>query len=564
MERYKDSSEPHIGMTLTQDALELMDLLCRRYQITALEDFLQSCHGFQQESILNIAVLGRFKTGKSSFLNHLLGRSILPVGVIPVTAVVVELQYAPQERAEVHFKGGSTTAVDAQLVDEYVAEEKNPGNIKEVTLVRIDTPAMSPYRGIRFVDTPGLESALEHNTAVSMEWAPNVGLALVAIGADVPLSQHDVQFIRTLTRYTPNISILLTKVDILDEPQQTQVRLFIEQQIERQIGRSLPIFPYSIRPGFEALRSELDNTLLSHARAASSEERERILNHKVISLMNECAAYMRIALRASETADSEKADLRLKILGQAESLADMRTALRLIVRHAAGSTRSTFEALLLTEESPAKRRLLSELDTTFPAWLQSLAAATAAFEDWLRAEITEEMTTLSKAHARDFTESLHRVARQLSQSLQDFRNRLSERTLNALGVPLPTTEVDLEVKEPRSPDVRIGKIFDHNWELLSFAIPVKLVQGILKKHFRLKVEDAAFMNLSRLTSQWEEIINNALFSLEAESLRRLDNLIATISKLLEMNGPEAPQIRTDLETVEMARLALIRKATNET
>jgi hypothetical protein len=68
--------------------------------------------------------------------------------------------------------------------------------------------------------------------------------------------------------------------------------------------------------------------------------------------------------------------------------------------------------------------------------MRSLDAATTAFDDWLEGKVTEEMANLSKKHITEFTKPLRRVGRQLSQSLQDFRNRLSERTLTALGVPL--------------------------------------------------------------------------------------------------------------------------------
>ena len=39
------------------------------------------------EQRLQIAVLGQFKRGKSTFLNALLGQPILPTGVLPLTAV---------------------------------------------------------------------------------------------------------------------------------------------------------------------------------------------------------------------------------------------------------------------------------------------------------------------------------------------------------------------------------------------------------------------------------------------------------------------------------------------
>jgi|SRR5580692_5884439 hypothetical protein len=44
--------------------------LCHRYQITSLDGFRESCATFAEEGTPNVAVLGRFKAGKSSFLNH--------------------------------------------------------------------------------------------------------------------------------------------------------------------------------------------------------------------------------------------------------------------------------------------------------------------------------------------------------------------------------------------------------------------------------------------------------------------------------------------------------------
>ncbi len=214
-------------------ALEAVEETSHRYQIGALDDFLESCRSFAEEKLLNVAVLGRFKAGKSTFLNHLLGRSLLPVGVVPVTTVVTEIQYGPRERAEVHFLDERTENVPVNRIGEYISETENPENTKRVALVRVELPSMERYRGIRFVDTPGLESVLEHNTDTSLSWLPNVGLALVAVGVDPPLSQHDIELIRNISRYTPNISLLLTKVDVLDQSEQVQVKDFVQRQLAR-------------------------------------------------------------------------------------------------------------------------------------------------------------------------------------------------------------------------------------------------------------------------------------------------------------------------------------------
>jgi GTP-binding protein EngB required for normal cell division len=536
-----------------REALETVRALCGRYQISALEDFLESCQSFAQEKILNIAVLGRFKAGKSSFLNHLLGQTLLPVGVIPVTTVVTEIQYGPEERAQIRFLDGRTETTELGRISEFISESENPENQKQVAQVRVELPSMERYRRIRFVDTPGLESVLEHNTDASLEWLPNVGLALVAVGVDPPLSRHDIELIRSLSRYTPNISLLLTKVDVLEPDEREQVQAFVQKQLARYWNRSVPVFPYSTRAGFESLRSQLDQDLLSHIQAEPAEQRNIILRHKLDSLLGECAGYLNLALKSAEIADSEREELRVKILGRKEAIDDTRLGLRLIVRHATGATRSTFERCLEDEETPARERLLIGLEKEFPSWTRSLLMATERFDDWLQARVTEEMSALSKKHRGEFVEPLQRVGRQLSQSLQDFRNRLSERTLETLGVPLRTTEMDLNAEDPRSPDVRVGKIFDRNWELLSFLVPMTIFRGILRRHFEHKVGDVVFMNLSRLASQWEEIVNRALLKLEKDAMRRLDSLVATIQKLIASAGQETPRIRQDLEQLQELR-----------
>ena len=539
-------------------ALETVSLVCRRYQIATLDDFVESCRAFSRDELLNVAVLGRFKAGKSSFLNCVIGRPLLPVGAIPVTAVVTEIEYGPRDRAEVTFEDGSVERISPEQTAEYVSEAQNPENVKRVVRVRLELTSMSQYRGIRFVDTPGLESVLEHNTDASLEWLPNVGLALVAVGVDPPLSQHDVELIRKLDRYTPNVSLLLTKADLLDEGDRAQVEDFVRKQLARYWDHPVSVFPFSTRPGFENLRARIDQELLSGARSGASDHHAAILRHKIDSLLEECAEYLSLALKAAERDESEREQLRQSILGQQESIDDTRQALRLMARHGMATSRAAFEKILYEEEKPVREKLLAALGGKFPAWTASLAEAARRFEEWLGGEVTKEMSTLSERHRTEFVEPIRRVGRQLTQSLQDFRNRLSERALIALGVPLRTSELELPIHEPTAPDTRVGRIFDRDWALISFLLPMWAIKGLVKRHFRRMVADVVFMNLSRLATQWEEAVGGSISTLEKEALRRLDGLVATIEKLIASAERETPQIRADLSSLEELRSALER------
>jgi hypothetical protein len=144
---------------------------------------------------------------------------------------------------------------------------------------------------------------------------------------------------------------------------------------------------------------------------------------------------------------------------------------------------------------------------------------------------------------------------------RDFRKHLSERTTEAFGVPLRSTEIVIETEPPRSPDTKIGEVFDRSWELFGWLIRMWLVKGMVRRHLlvrRLPFE--VFKNLSRVTSQWDESINTALFGVEEQAAMRLDDLMATIENLLSRAQSDAPALAADLAPVESAEGSLDRPA----
>src|SRR3974377_138356 len=81
---------------------------CGRFQIPSLKRQIEACKNLlHQDQLIDVAILGQFKAGKSSFLNSLIGKPILPVGVIPVTTTITRLQYGKEERAIIHYFDGT-------------------------------------------------------------------------------------------------------------------------------------------------------------------------------------------------------------------------------------------------------------------------------------------------------------------------------------------------------------------------------------------------------------------------------------------------------------------------
>jgi GTP-binding protein EngB required for normal cell division len=348
---------------------------------------------------ISVAVLGRFKAGKSSFLNHFIGRNILPVGVVPVTAVVTEIRFGPRDEARVHHRDGRDPEVPLDQIGGYISEKENPENSKQVDLITVELPELRRFRGLKFVDTPGLESALSHNTQTSLNWLPNVGLALVAVSVDPPLSQRDIDLLKSLYQYTPKVCVLLTKADLVSEQELEEVVEFVRVQLAKNFPETLQVYPYSTKPGLERFRQALEAELVMGTLERFAEERESIVSRKMDTLLRECGDYLTLSLKSAEMIQSERQALKQQFIGEKETLDEVKSAVRLLVQNAAAGTRSMVSSRLETHQMELERALLEAFESEFPKWTRSVATMLSSFEEWAASALRDQLTALSIRNA---------------------------------------------------------------------------------------------------------------------------------------------------------------------
>jgi predicted GTPase len=191
-----------------------------------------------------VACIGQFKRGKSSILNALVGASVLPTGVVPVTAVPTIVRYGSPATARVRFAASRWTDIPVQTVDEYVSEEKNPENAKHVAALEIFVPSSLLATGMCFVDTPGLGSVFTGNTAATQAFIPHIDAALVVIGADPPLAGEELVLVEAVARHVKDLIIALNKADRTTDTERTAAMAFAQRQLEKRLQ-------YAVQPFFE-------------------------------------------------------------------------------------------------------------------------------------------------------------------------------------------------------------------------------------------------------------------------------------------------------------------------
>ncbi len=273
--------------------VDRVEAIRRKFGVESLAPQLSACREMLKGGgVVDVAVLGQFKAGKSSFLNGLIGAPIVPVDVLPSTAVVTRIGYGARERVTVHGLAGEPFEIPRTRMAEFVTERGNPANEKRVAVVDVELPSLAPYEGIRFVDTPGLGSVFAHNTRVSKEWMPRVGAAIVSVSVNHPLSEDDLLLLNDVSLHTPEAVLLLTKADLVSGEELASVIEFTRSQATSRTGKEWRILPVSNRPGFEGMREEVAEYLRERIAGRREEAFGEIARHKVGALVAGCREYL--------------------------------------------------------------------------------------------------------------------------------------------------------------------------------------------------------------------------------------------------------------------------------
>jgi GTP-binding protein EngB required for normal cell division len=206
------------------------------------------------EDRFHLVVLGQFKRGKSSLINAIIGKDLLPTASVPLTSAVTSLRYGPVERAIIRRRGWVLPQeVPISQLAAYITEPGNPGNEKGVLSVEVQVPAPFLRRNLFFIDTPGIGSIYAHNTATTYAFLPQADAAIFVTSVDGPLTEVELRFLDAIRHHVRKIFFVLNKVDQLSEAEREEVLTFSTQVLTTHLGvEDVRIFPLSARQALHA------------------------------------------------------------------------------------------------------------------------------------------------------------------------------------------------------------------------------------------------------------------------------------------------------------------------
>ena len=253
-ERLRDYERLKLELgSLTQGALRLIDERRDRDSHQVCRDLLSKL----AEDRFTLAVVGQFNRGKSSLMNAVVGLDRLPVGVVPVTSVITKVSYGNPERVLIEYPGSSLRSeIPLEQLGEYVTEMGNLGNQKQIAAVEIQLPAEFLRRGLFFVDTPGVGSAIAANTATTERFLPEADAVIFVTSFDSPLGRNELEFLQKVRQYVRKVFFVVNKLDLVSPEQRDQVLRYMRTRLEQEIGlHETRLFAVSALGGLQAKMS---------------------------------------------------------------------------------------------------------------------------------------------------------------------------------------------------------------------------------------------------------------------------------------------------------------------
>jgi small GTP-binding protein len=182
----------------------------------------------QLDELFLLVVVGEFNSGKSAFINALLGKDILEEGVTPTTTQINVLRYGEERTRIVESENLHTLSADVELLAD-----------------------------ISIVDTPGTNAIIREHEAITSQFVPRSDLVLFITSADRPFTESERIFLERICEWGKKIIVVLNKIDLFETDKElAQVQSFITENAQALFGMTPEIFAVSARLALRAKQGE--------------------------------------------------------------------------------------------------------------------------------------------------------------------------------------------------------------------------------------------------------------------------------------------------------------------
>lgn len=207
----------------------------------------------QNDNLLNISVIGEFSTGKSSFINALVGYELLAVNVIQGTTVAITIiEYSEQFSITLTDFSGKSLKIIFKSIDSLRQQlhiyTTDAAYAKKIDYVTVTLPSDILKNGYRIIDTPGTNSLeLWHEEVTCRAIKELSDLSIILSDSTQPMPATLVSFLdNTLGDSVESCAFVANKIDRIGDKERDGIIKFIGKKICQSFDIENPmVLPFS-------------------------------------------------------------------------------------------------------------------------------------------------------------------------------------------------------------------------------------------------------------------------------------------------------------------------------
>lgn len=207
----------------------------------------------QNDNLLNISVIGEFSTGKSSFINALVGYELLAVNVIQGTTVAITIiEYSEQFSITLTDFSGKSLKIIFKSIDSLRQQlhiyTTDAAYAKKIDYVTVTLPSDILKNGYRIIDTPGTNSLeLWHEEVTCHAIKELSDLSIILTDSTQPMPATLVSFLdNTLGDSVESCAFVANKIDRIGDKERDGIIKFIGKKICQSFDIENPmVLPFS-------------------------------------------------------------------------------------------------------------------------------------------------------------------------------------------------------------------------------------------------------------------------------------------------------------------------------
>lgn len=511
-------------------------------------------------------VVGLFKRGKSSLINALLGKELAPVAVTPLTSVITFFEYGLSTTAEVVFNNNCRVFIEIPEIAEYVAEENNPKNRKQVQYVRICTNA-PVLENIVLVDTPGLGSLFSQNNDTTMNFLPRIDAALFVLSTDVPISKFDEIFLREIRQSIPDILFVLNKSDMLTHAELYKMINYNKQMLYEIFNDSnqetdIELIPVSARnyfignPQKEIHNQDNISKLFEKINSRIVNSRDKILITRSINRLLSAIHQLKTLL----TVKSET--LKLPVYKLEQKRESMQRSIDYFT-----SGKNDFEAVIenrigqltdyVTKTTEQKRIELTAychdilIEKATQTWKEIINSDADIYSRKICEYITQQFEELKSNLEQSVKDEFSSIILQYSGQSQSFLYEIIRKMQQILGVQIESIISSFDLDVCTSFYLLIGDIKytipSVKKKLIYRLLPDSMIRGIVLKQIYVNCLEIINPNTGRIRSDIDYKIRESYRKFKNHFDKKLYELLLSLKSIIEESIKSKLSITENIE-----------------